>query len=168
MKTLLLSSSLLVLVISSVIGLSFYYFSDTSNSISDSSITITSTKVSDPGIRCFTTPCFFRIIELNFTVTNSVERTFNLSSDSLYSLHVVPDSYHSEILFNIFNYETHNTSLAELSTLPVGKWNDNYTGMLSLSRMPTSDEILPTTIKVQLTLGNDAITISVFALNLII
>lgn len=166
MKSILLTSSLIVIVFSSFLGFSLYYLNNNTNTSTEDSISISSVKISDPGIRCFTTPCFFRVIELNFSITNSYERTINLSSNSLYSLHIIPDANHSELLFNIHDYLSLNSSKTDLVTLPVGTWNDSYTALLSLGRMPTWDEVFPTTINLQLFLGNDIIASSVFSINL--
>ena len=166
LKSLLLTSSLLVIVFSSILGLSFYYFDNNIDSSSEDHISINSVKISDPCIRCFTTPCFFRVIELNFSVTNSFERTLNLNSHPLYSLHIIPDANHSEILFSIHDYHSQNSTMSGLDTLPIGTWNNSYSAMLSLSRMLTADEVFPSIIKLQLSLGNEIITSSVFSINL--
>ena len=166
MKTILLTSGLVFILVSSLLGMTLYNDYKTNEIIKPDYIKIDSIDVSDPGYRCFTSPCFFRLIEINFTVVNSINRTLNTTSSTFYSLKIIPDSSHLDQLFGISDYKSENINVGQLVTIPSGVWSDNYSALLTLGRMPSVDEQFPTSIRVQLTIGNGLINSTIFSLDL--
>ena len=166
MKTMLLTSGLVIILFSSFLGMTLYNEANTNGINKADNIKIDTVSVSDPGYRCFTTPCFFRLIKLNFTVTNSQNRTLNTSSSTFYSLKIISDSNQSEKYFGISDYQSENINVGKLEAIPAGIWNDSYSALLTLGRMPASNEQLPTRLQVQLTIGNGLINSSIFSIDI--
>lgn len=167
MKSLLLTSGLIVLIFSSFLGLALYNDANNNNNFElPDKIEINSVNISDPGIVCFTIPCSFSLIELNFTVTNTFTRTLNLSNSDYYSLNIIPNSSYSDLHFGISEYHSKNRTANEIVTIPSGTWNDSYLALLSLGRMPSPDTSLPTSLQVQLTIGDGLIKSSIFSIDL--
>lgn len=166
MKSVILSSGLIIVLCSSIVGLSLYYTVTNSNNASQDTIDIDSVNVYNPDYRCFTVPCYFRVIKLNFTVHNSFDIKINSNNTKYYSLNIVSNSKEYQDLFRINDYANQKITTSENTIIPAGSWNDNYSAILSLTRMPLANEHFPTSISVQLSFANEILTSSSFSIDL--
>lgn len=132
-----------------------------SNAGSDG-IYIDSVSVTDAGYRCFTTPCTFLNVSFNLTFKNSVEKDLGSFCSNDISLNLLNGTE----WFNNIGDSTNNTCSSTNNTLPKGTWQESYSTIISLSKMPSSNESVPTVIDVQLVLANDVLTSPVYHLNL--
>lgn len=125
-------------------------------------ILIESVSVTDPGYRCFTTPCTFYKVDFNLTIRNSVERNLGNSSFDNISIKLVTGS-------EWFKSDGNTTDVPWQSvnkTLRIGTWQFSYSTILELYKMPGPNEKLPNTIDIQLFLGDNVLSSSHYHLNL--
>ena len=133
------------------------------NNNTNDGIFIDSVEVTDPGIRCFTTPCTFFQLDFNVTIRNSIERDLGVSSSDNISIKLVTGSEWFNSHEKTMNYPWQSVN----NTLPVGTWQFSYSTILRLYRMPSSNEKLPNTVDIQLILGDNVLSSSIYRVNLI-
>ena len=158
--------SLVILVTISVSALTLNNFQELNNSTIKDKITIDSVSVIDPDYQCFASPCFFRSLSFNYTVVNTFEKILDSACMSTITLKILPGLHQDDQWFKINEDFMQIACIKGSKTIPAGTWQDNYSTMLYLLNMLQNDYQIPSTINVQLVLGNYDILSPIYALNL--
>ena len=129
-------------------------------------IKIDSISITDSGVECFSSPCFFRDVKFNLTIINTYEKLLDSACLDRFSLKILPGSVNADEWFISSDSMITISCIKVTKTIPIGVWSDNFSTTIILNKNPVQNEQFPTIIDIQLTLANGIIVSPVYQLNL--
>lgn len=135
------------------------------NDVTDE-IRIDEVSVVDPGYQCFAAPCFFRSLSFNLTIVNTFQKTLDSSCLNHFTIKILPGLHHDDQWFKVTEDFIQISCIESPIIIPFGTWQDNYSTTLYLFKMPSNDYQIPSSINIQIVLGNNVMVSSIYQLDL--